>query len=61
MQTIDLFEKGELSFEKSFQQLLPRPWVVDNVDQFVDAWTDKQWRKVRLMAAQAVEKGGAHR
>ncbi|CAI5476146.1 unnamed protein product [Closterium sp. Yama58-4] len=41
-----LVEGEGLSFEKSFQQLLPRPWVFDHVAEFQKAWLDRTWKKV---------------
>ncbi|CAI5977094.1 unnamed protein product [Closterium sp. NIES-65] len=41
-----LVEGEGLSFEKSFEQLLPRPWVFDHVAEFQKAWLDRTWKKV---------------
>lgn len=41
-----LVEGEGLSFEKSFNQLLPRPWVVDDAEEFKKAWMDRTWQKV---------------
>ncbi len=31
-----LMEEGSLNFEAAVQHIGPRPWLIDNVDQWVD-------------------------
>ncbi|KAL1554536.1 pantothenate kinase [Salvia divinorum] len=42
----ELFAKDGMSFQASCQNLLPRPWVIDDLDKFVLKWGRHSWRKV---------------
>ncbi|KAL2644420.1 hypothetical protein R1flu_012007 [Riccia fluitans] len=44
-QLAEKFEEKACSFEESCQQLLPRPWVIDDLDQFKQKWLRKSWKK----------------
>ncbi|KAH6778687.1 pantothenate kinase [Perilla frutescens var. hirtella] len=45
-QLAELFAKDGMSFQASCQNLLPRPWVIDDLDKFVSKWGRQSWRKV---------------
>lgn len=44
----EMFAKDGMSFLASCQNLLPRPWVIDDLDAFKSKWTQKTWKKVIL-------------
>ncbi|KAK1379298.1 Damage-control phosphatase [Heracleum sosnowskyi] len=44
-QLAELFSKDGVSFLSSCQNLVPRPWVIDDLDNFVQKWTKKTWEK----------------
>ncbi|KAM0899462.1 hypothetical protein ACQ4PT_021318 [Festuca glaucescens] len=44
-QLVEVFAKDGMSFLGSFQNLLSRPWVIDDLDTFKDKWTKKSWEK----------------
>ncbi|BBN01315.1 type II pantothenate kinase [Marchantia polymorpha subsp. ruderalis] len=44
-QLAEKFAEKACSFEDSCQQLLPRPWVIDDLDQFKQKWLRKPWKK----------------
>jgi uncharacterized protein with ATP-grasp and redox domains len=44
-QLAEMFAKDGMSFLASCQNLLPRPWVVDDLDAFKSKWTQKTWKK----------------
>lgn len=41
----ELFSKNGMSFLASCQSLVPRPWVIDDLDAFVMRFTQGTWRK----------------
>ncbi|XP_047332961.1 damage-control phosphatase At2g17340-like [Impatiens glandulifera] len=44
-QLAELFSKDGMSFLASCQNLLPRPWVLDDLDTFIHNWGKKSWKK----------------
>jgi hypothetical protein len=49
LKLVEVFAKDGMSFLASFQNLLSRPWVIDDLDAFKDKWTKKSWEKVNLL------------
>ncbi|KAK1400491.1 Damage-control phosphatase [Heracleum sosnowskyi] len=45
-QLAELFSKDGMSFLASCQNLVPRPWVIDDLDKFIVKWCKKSWKKV---------------
>ncbi|KAL8160637.1 hypothetical protein V2J09_002174 [Rumex salicifolius] len=41
----EVFSKDGMSFLASCQSLVPRPWVIDDLDTFKLKWTKKSWKK----------------
>lgn len=41
----ELFSKDGMSFLASCQNLVPRPWVIDDLDKFIAKWCKKSWKK----------------
>lgn len=41
----ELFSKDGMSFLASCQNLVPRPWVIDDLDAFILKWSRKSWKK----------------
>ncbi|XP_052192234.1 damage-control phosphatase At2g17340-like isoform X2 [Diospyros lotus] len=44
-QLAELFSKDGMSFLASCQNLVPRPWVIDDLDAFMLRWGKKSWKK----------------
>ncbi|KAL0356494.1 UNVERIFIED_CONTAM: Damage-control phosphatase [Sesamum calycinum] len=44
-QLAELFAKDGMSFQASCQNLVPRPWVIDDLDNFISKWGRKSWKK----------------
>ncbi|KAL2464491.1 Uncharacterized protein Fot_52447 [Forsythia ovata] len=44
-QLAELFAKDGMSFQASCENLLPRPWVIDDLDNFILKWGRKLWKK----------------
>ncbi|KAA8546189.1 hypothetical protein F0562_020917 [Nyssa sinensis] len=44
-QLAELFSKDGMSFLASCQNLVPRPWVIDDLDTFILKWGRKSWKK----------------
>ncbi|KAM1031500.1 hypothetical protein ACFX15_034622 [Malus domestica] len=44
-QLAEVFSKDGMSFLASCQNLVPRPWVIDDLDAFKLKWTKKSWKK----------------
>ncbi|KAL5562312.1 hypothetical protein UlMin_032059 [Ulmus minor] len=44
-QLAEVFSKDGMSFLASFQNLVPRPWVIDDLDAFKLKWSKKPWKK----------------
>lgn len=42
----EMFESAGSNFQDSFEKLLPRPWVLDDLDAFKLKWIRKPWKKV---------------
>lgn len=42
----EVFSKDGMSFLASCQNLVPRPWVIDDLDTFKLKWSKKSWKKV---------------
>ncbi|XP_054787660.1 damage-control phosphatase At2g17340-like isoform X2 [Prosopis cineraria] len=45
-QLAEVFSKDGMSFLASCQNLVPRPWVIDDLDTFKMKWSKKPWKKV---------------
>nr|AFK47314.1 unknown [Lotus japonicus] len=45
-QLAEVFSKDGMSFLASYQNLVPRPWVIDDLDTFKMKWGKKSWKKV---------------
>ena len=45
----EVFAKDGMSFLASCQNLLSRPWVIDDLDAFKSKWTKKSWEKVNFI------------
>jgi len=41
----EVFERDGMSFLASCENLLPRPWVIDDLETFKSSWTRKSWKK----------------
>ncbi|XP_010470583.1 PREDICTED: uncharacterized protein At2g17340-like [Camelina sativa] len=41
----EVFSKDVISFLASCQNLVPRPWVIDDLDNFQAKWIKKPWKK----------------
>ncbi|GMH02894.1 hypothetical protein Nepgr_004733 [Nepenthes gracilis] len=44
-QLAEVFSKDGMSFLASCQNLVPRPWVIDDLDNFKLNWSKKSWKK----------------
>ncbi|GLJ23706.1 hypothetical protein SUGI_0449170 [Cryptomeria japonica] len=44
-QLAEVFAKDGISFLASCENLLPRPWVIDDLEAFKLSWMRKSWRK----------------
>nr|POF21659.1 uncharacterized protein CFP56_26323 [Quercus suber] len=44
-QLAEIFSKDGMSFLASCQNLVPRPWVIDDLDTFKLKWSKKSWKK----------------
>lgn len=42
----ELFSEDGMSFLASCQNLVSRPWVIDDLDAFLSKWVRKSWKKV---------------
>ncbi|KAK7278361.1 hypothetical protein RJT34_23389 [Clitoria ternatea] len=42
----EAFSKNGMSFSATCQNLVPRPWVIDDLDTFKMKWSKKSWKKV---------------
>ncbi|KAK4401304.1 Damage-control phosphatase [Sesamum angolense] len=45
LEELELFAKDGMSFQASCQNLVPRPWVIDDLDNFISKWGRKSWKK----------------
>jgi hypothetical protein len=41
----EIYSSSGMNFQDSFDKLLPRPWVIDDLDQFKQKWLRKPWKK----------------
>lgn len=41
----EVFSKDGMSFLASCQNLVPRPWVIDDLETFKVKWSKKAWKK----------------
>ena len=44
----EVFSKDGMSFLASCQNLVPRPWVIDDLDTFKLKWSKNPWKKASL-------------
>lgn len=44
-QLAEVFSRDGMSFLASCQNLVPRPWVIDDLDTFKVKWSKKPWKK----------------
>ncbi|XP_031493856.1 damage-control phosphatase At2g17340-like [Nymphaea colorata] len=44
-QLAEMYAKDGISFLASCKNLLPRPWIVDDLDTFISKWSTKSWKK----------------
>ncbi|KAG7584125.1 hypothetical protein ISN44_As08g036080 [Arabidopsis suecica] len=44
-QLAEVFSKDGISFLATCQNLVPRPWVIDDLDNFQAKWIKKPWKK----------------
>lgn len=44
-QLAEVFSKDGMSFLASCQNLVPRPWVIDDLETFKMKWSKKSWKK----------------
>lgn len=44
-QLAEVFSRDGMSFLASCQNLVPRPWVIDDLDTFKAKWNKKSWKK----------------
>lgn len=42
----EVFSRDGMSFLASCQNLVPRPWVIDDLETFKVKWSKKPWKKV---------------
>ncbi|TKY51962.1 Domain of DUF89 [Spatholobus suberectus] len=45
-QLAEVFSRDEVSFLATCQNLVPRPWVIDDLETFKMKWSKKSWKKV---------------
>ncbi|KAL3655616.1 hypothetical protein CASFOL_000012 [Castilleja foliolosa] len=44
-QLAEVFAKDGMSFQASCQNIVPRPWVIDDLDNFISKWSRGSWKK----------------
>ena len=42
----EVFSRDGLSFLATSQNLVPKPWVIDDLDSFQSNWFKNHWKKV---------------
>ncbi|MCO5574224.1 hypothetical protein L7F22_028006 [Adiantum nelumboides] len=52
-QLAELFAGNGMSFLGSYEKLLPRPWVIDDLEQFKLRWLRKTWKEVVIFVDNA--------
>ncbi|KAG4911048.1 uncharacterized protein At2g17340-like isoform X2 [Glycine soja] len=45
-QLAEVFSRDGVSFSTTCQNLVPRPWIIDDLETFRIAWSKKSWKKV---------------
>ncbi|KAK7268957.1 hypothetical protein RIF29_21669 [Crotalaria pallida] len=45
-QLVEVFAREGMSFLATCQNLVPRPWIIDDLDTFKMKWSNKSWKKV---------------
>jgi len=45
----EVFSKDGVSFLSTCQNLVPRPWVIDDLETFKMKWSKKSWKKASVM------------
>ncbi|XP_020210406.1 uncharacterized protein At2g17340 isoform X2 [Cajanus cajan] len=45
-QLVEVFSRDGVSFSTTCQNLVPRPWVIDDLETFKINWSRKSWKKV---------------
>ncbi|KAH8510158.1 hypothetical protein H0E87_007907 [Populus deltoides] len=45
----EVFSRDGMSFLASSQNLVPRPWVIDDLDTFKVKWSKKTWKKADIV------------
>ncbi|OIW07876.1 hypothetical protein TanjilG_19977 [Lupinus angustifolius] len=53
-QLAEVFSKDGMSFLASCQNLVPRPWVIDDLDTFKAKWSKKSWKKANNSGADII-------
>ncbi|KAL2325201.1 hypothetical protein Fmac_024259 [Flemingia macrophylla] len=46
----EAFSRDGVSFSSTYQNLVPQPWVIDDLDTFKINWSKKSWKKARLVS-----------
>ena len=49
MKLAEVFARDGMSFLASCQNLVARPWVIDDLDNFKLKWSKKSWKKASLL------------
>ncbi|CAN6482248.1 unnamed protein product [Victoria cruziana] len=44
-QLAEMYEKDGITFLTCCHNLLPRPWIIDDLDMFISKWSTKSWKK----------------
>jgi hypothetical protein len=48
-QLAEVFSRDGISFLATSQNLVPRPWVIDDLNKFQAKWVKKPWKKVTCL------------
>ncbi|PNY12055.1 pantothenate kinase 4 [Trifolium pratense] len=54
-QLAEVFSKDGMSFLASCQNLVPRPWVIDDLDAFKVKWSKKLWKKASFCVHKSIK------
>ncbi|CAN1289437.1 Damage-control phosphatase At2g17340 [Linum perenne] len=49
-QLAEIFSKDGISFLASCQNIVPRPWVIDDLEAFKVRWSKKSWKKASFIS-----------
>ncbi|EFJ08842.1 hypothetical protein SELMODRAFT_447908 [Selaginella moellendorffii] len=49
----EMYKSDGMSFVKSVEKLLPRPWVIDDLDKFKLMWLRRSWKKAVIFVDNA--------